>query len=226
MKWIFFSLLLANLAYLGYQLLIESDGPAAVTGKFVEDEKRILLLSERKGLSDRALEAEAVLENPLTFDQEVQGDVCRGLGPFEDILSAQDVAERLGAAGFPIDLRAVDVSTGGADYRVVMPPLPSLQDAFRRLRELKSRGIDSYVIAEGADTQGISLGVFSSEVAARNQQEDLLAEGYDTELRVIDRVVRGYWLFAMEPRPFPEALLRSVTQEYSGVNVTETVCMN
>ena len=226
MKWIFFSLLLANLGYYGYQVLNDGDTPAVVTGNFVEDENRILLLSEREERSDRTLEAEAVLENPITLEQAVQTEFCRRLGPFEDILSAQDVAERIDSAGFPTDLRAVDVSTGSADYRVFMPPLASLQEAFRRLRELKSRGIDSYVIADGADTQGISLGVFSSEVAARNHQEDLLAEGYETELRMIDRLVRGYWLFALEPRPFPANLLAEVLEDYSDVNVTETACMN
>ena len=72
MKWIFFSLLLANLGYYGYQVLNDGDTPAVVTGNFVEDENRILLLSEREERSDRTLEAEAVLENPITLEQAVQ----------------------------------------------------------------------------------------------------------------------------------------------------------
>lgn len=226
MKWIFYSLLLVNIGYLSYQLLWPRESIPAVGSTFAESENRILLLSERTGVSVREQEVTDVLENPMTVEKGSQNQICRGLGPFQDILSAQDIAERLNASGFPIDMRAVDVPADGADYRVVMPPLPSLQDAFRRLRELKSRGIDSYVIAEGPDTQGISLGVFSSEVAARNQQEDLLAEGYETEIRVIDRVVRGFWLFAVEPRPFPPDILDEVSTAYSDVNVAETACMN
>ena len=87
------------------------------------------------------------------------------------IVSARDVAERLKAIGYIVEMTAVDKPTGESDYRVVMPPLSSRQEVFRRHRELKSRGIDSFVITKGVDAQGISLGVFSS----------------NGQLRIIDR---------------------------------------
>jgi hypothetical protein len=132
----------------------------------------------------------------------------------------------LNAVGFSVEMRAVDVPTGVYDYRVILPPLPSLQEAFRRLRELKSRNIDSYVIPEGEDAQGISLGVFSSKEASLSHQERLGDEGYRVEIRRIERVTRGYWLYGALGFGFPDGQIAGVISEFVGVKVTETACLN
>ena len=150
---------------------------------------------------------------------------CMGLGPFENIIPAQDIAERLKAIGYTVEMTAVDKPTGESDYRVLLPPLSSLQEVYRRHREFKSRGIDSFVITKGVDAQGISLGVFSSSGAAENYRRTLFSLGYDVLVKVIPRVNRGYWV-QISQETFPEALLSELDAEFSEVEVTETACTN
>ena len=122
-------------------------------------------------------------------------------------------------------MTAVDTPTGKSDYRLVMPPLNSLQKAFRRFRELKSRGIDSFVITKGLRARGISLGVSSSSAAADDCLRSLMGLGYEVLADVIPRVDRGYWVQTREGF-FIDELLFDVAAEFIDVGVTETGCMN
>jgi len=239
MKWIFYSLLLANLAYMALSLwgegvtsvgMTQNAGNSAVKNSSswrsgVEQKgTRILFLSEASRPGDKPA-LEAVMEQPTLVDAADELKSCMGLGPFENVISAQDVAERLNAIGYTVEMTAVDTTTGESDYRVLMPPLSSLQEAFRKLREFKSRDIDSVVITKGVDAQGISLGVFSSNGGAEDYRQRVVSLGYDVFVKVIPRVNRGYWV-QISQGMFPEALLSEVAAEFIEVEVTETGCMN
>lgn len=297
MKWIFLTLVLANLAYLGYNLTqpAEESLPTVTMAGTINGTEatgrgqsvpEIQLLSERSGVSDRELEQKAVLENPVLLEDATNDDVsldvssgsnagsseqestpemlagkdaaedeprndpgsplesavvaapepepvvvevpagCQSLGPLPGLIAATDVSERLNGVGLAVQVRAIDRPSGNSDYRVVLPPLPSLQEAFRRLRELKSRDIDSYVITEGVDAQGISLGVFSRQASALLQQQNLAAEGYETRIREIPRVEREYWLYTADGVRVPDYQLSALTVEFPGIIATETDCLN
>lgn len=233
MKRIFLTLVLVNLGYLVYQLGMEPKAGSQEKSALKRNDEypAIQLLSERKGRSERQLEVEQVLENPISVDSGIYGGDdaergCQGLGPFGDVIAAQDAAERFSAIGFVVALRAVDETTGEFDYRVVLPPAPSLQEAFRRLRELKSRDIDSYVISQGDDALGISLGVFSNNDSAVQHQQSLAEEGYTANIREIPRVIRGYWVFGLVGGVFPTAQLAPLTAENPTIEVRETACLN
>jgi len=225
MKWIFYTLVLANLVYLGYQLT-SGEAPRITELHAEESQATIQLLSESGVRTDRQIEAEQVLKNPISFDMQAAGSGCLGLGPFEDIVSAMDAAERLNATGFAVQVRAIDTATGDFDYRVVLPPTGSLQEAFRRLRELKSRDIDSYVISQGDDALGISLGVFSTSVAAEQHQSDLSEDGYESVIQEIPRVLRGYWILGVDDGNFPESQLNLIREQVATVGLRETACLN
>lgn len=227
MRLVFYALLMTNLLFLGYLVVREPEAMVTINDGFeVGGETNIQLLSERNGEDVRSIEVAEVLRNPVTIDAtDPASEGCQGFGPFEDILAAQDVAERLNARGTPVTLNAMDVPTGNFDYRVVMAPLPSLQEAFRRLRELKSRDIDSYVITQGEDAQGISLGVFSSVASAENQRTFLDERGYETTIKQIPRLTRGYWIQPDEGL-LEEADVEILVSEFPEVSLTETACMN
>lgn len=231
MKWIFYSLLLANLAYMALSLWGEesvnvrmSANNGAGAASVEQKDARILFLSEVSQSGDEPEKA-PVLEQPTLVAAGDETKSCMGLGPFENVISAQEVAERVSAIGYAVEMTAVDTPTGESDYRVVMPPLSSLQEAFRKLREFKSRNIDSYVITQGEDAQGISLGVFSSTSTAEDYRQELISLGYEVSVKVIPRVNRGYWV-QIGREMFPEALLLEVTAKFDEVEVTETGCMN
>jgi len=227
MKLIFYALLAANLIFLGYLVTREPDQSVRISGSPpLSEASTIHLLSEQSGVDVREIEVAEVLKNAVTVAPGViEESACRGFGPFEDILVAQDVAERLNATGVAVMLNALDSPTGEFDYRVVIPPLPSLQEAFRRLRELKSRDIDSYVITQGEDAQVISLGVFPTEDAAMNHQEFLGERGYDVVIKQIPRLSRGYWIHAEQGSLVSEDV-ESMAAEFPEVSLSETACIN
>lgn len=239
MKWIFYTLLLANLAYMALNLggaVTSRVGATANAGEnvfkdtvpwgsgFEQKGTRALFLLEDSQPGNKSTLV-AVMEQPTLVAAADELKSCMGLGPFENIVSARDVAERLKAIGYIVEMTAVDKPTGESDYRVVMPPLGSRQEVFRRHRELKSRDIDSFVITKGVDAKGISLGVFSSDGAAENYRQGLIDQGYDVLVKVIPRVNRGYWV-QISQEIFPEVLLSEIIAEFIEVEVTETGCMS
>ena len=232
MKWIFYTLVAANIAYFGWQftraeVIQQTQGRAKMAGS------RLMLVSEQRGESIRDIEVQHVLSNPVSAPEEpVEEEVpeeegmCKRLGPFDDVLTAQDVAERFTSVGYAVLLRAVDVPTGAFDYRVVMPPVASLQDAFRKLRELKSRNIDSYVITQGPNARGISLGVFSSQAGAERHLSWLAGEGYEAAIKSIARVSRAYWIYRNGQDDFPPGQLATAQADFSVIKVTKAPCLN
>ena len=226
MRLIFYALLLGNLGFLGYLMLREPPPEIRAPGlEVVGEDVTIMLLSERKGTDARSIVAE-VLENPVTLAGELASSQgCQGLGPFEDVLTAQKVAERLNTAGLDVTLNAVDTPTGEFDFRVVLPPLPSLQEAFRRLRELRSREIDSYVITQGEDAQGISLGAFSTEAASLSHQAFLAEMDYQAVIKRIPRLSRGYWIQAVSGN-LTGTSVDPLVAEFPEVSLTATACTN
>ena len=228
MKYIAVCLLLLNVLYLGYQLWFKDNPKSAASLPESEHHGTLIkLVSESSGADERQLEVEEVLNNPVTEAGPGAGQTCTALGAFEDVVSAQDVAERLDAVGFDADLRAIDKPTGEFDYRVVLPPAPSLQEAFRRLRELKSRDIDSYVITQGEDSLGISLGVFSSRESAVNHMGNLEKGGYEVGIKEIPRLSRGYWIYSQEAsQEFPADFLEYTQTEFSEVELARLSCLS
>lgn len=218
--------------YLAYSLAVDvpvSEFGASTGGTTAElNSPIIILVSEQAQTSDRESELEQMLENPVEVSQqepEARQAQCLGLGPFSAAGPAQDLAERINALGEPVMVRVVDTGTGESDYRLVMPPLASLQEAFRKLRELKASDIDSYVISEGADAQGISLGVFTSEVRAMSLQVELETLGYDTAIREIPRSVRTYWVLS-ETSSYPQKIVEELQASLGAVGLRESVCLN
>ena len=170
MRYIFLTLLLANFGYLGYELLgqpsASSNTVVTMPGKPPAEDKTIFLLTEKQPDETDSAHLDTVINNPVQKDDSAS-NTCDAIGPFQDIFSGQALLNQLQAMNINAALHAVDQPTGQNDYRVLIPPANSLQDAFRKLRELKSRNIDSYVITQGEHALAISLGLFSDEAAAK-----------------------------------------------------------
>jgi hypothetical protein len=239
MIWICFYLLLANLAHTELSLwnqsarmlgATENIGNSAFKNSISNssglEEKGtgILLAREISESRMKAFEEDILWQPGLTAAKD-ELNFCIALGPFENVISAQIAVKRLQTMGYIVELTSVDTPTGESDYRVVMPPLSSQQEAFRRHRELKSHGIDSFVITEGLDARGISLGVFSTNGPAENYRLALAGLGYEVLLDVLPRVNRGYWV-QISAGMFSEELVLEVTSQFIEVDVAETGCMN
>ena len=133
------------------------------------------------------------LEKPL--EVEISDGQCLTIGPFPDIFAGRQVVNQLASLDMKTEVRSIDEATGDHDYRVLIPPLNSLQESYRKLRELKARNIDSYVLTAGANALGISLGVFTNHSHALQTRDRIEEDGYTVSLVEIPRIHREYWLY-------------------------------
>ena len=235
MKMIFWTLLLLNAAYFGYHYLdLEGQSSAAlkpgarvkqVSGDGVQ---AIYLLNENSNAEIRKQELDFIIKNPLLSRRDAKSELCIGVGPFSDLFAGQAAVEQLIAINLEVQLTAVDQMVGRSDYRLMIPPARTLQDAFRKLRELKSQNIDSYVMTQGKDALGISLGVFSSDALATIAKEKLELDGYDSVMVEIPRIVREFWIFdtGQNNLPLPQEVWQSLRIEHPEVEQKEVPCLN
>jgi hypothetical protein len=192
MKYVFVTLLLLNLGYFGYWALAPQQAEEPRVSRSSSNTPTIQLLQEGGQGADPI--SRIVVSSPEVPVSRPEAS-CMAIGPFVDLFSSQAVTSQLTALDQQVSLRAIDELTATTDFRVLLAPAKSLQDAYRRLRELQSQQIDSYVITQGKYSLGISLGVFSRRDAADRTQSDLLKRGYQTEIVTMPRYNRQFWIF-------------------------------
>ena len=59
---------------------------------------------------------------------------------------------------------------------------------------MQTKGVDSFIVAEGADANAISLGYFSSADSARGLMVKMQTSGYPAKIRETFRESTEYWL--------------------------------
>jgi len=192
-RWVFYSLLVVNLVYLGWQLasgalwragpstVIEHADPGEASGA-----PALRLLSEAPQ-PDRSMRP----------DTPPRPGLCPVIGPW----SARDEADRarvqLEAAGLSATIRAVTVQKDHLNW-VYLPPYDSRERALEVLSELQSRGVDSFIVKAGEDANAISLGYFSSGESAEGLRLKMHNAGYPAFVRETSRPVTEYWLYLPE----------------------------
>jgi len=224
MRLVVVALIVMNIAYAIWH---QQHSPVVVSAHQVTEEAAptIRLLTEVVN-TERRQELDEVVSNPVRVDSDGNNTVCDALGPFSDIVDGQAVLERLEALDTPVRLQALDEPTGEYDFRVMIPPASSLEDAFRKLRELKSRGIDSYVITKGEDALAISLGVYSSDTAAKVAQKSHVKEGYQSRITRIPRLNRNFWLIHQKSTALilPEPVFQEFVAEFPQIALASLNC--
>ena len=213
-------LIILNLLYFLWQFVPQDEQVSAVTSKTVTLPTITLIKDVIEEL--RKDEPDQVDTDPLTNDD----DNCMALGPFEDILPGQDVSDRLTTMGLVVNLRAIDEPTGEYDFRLMLPPAASLEDAFRKRRELQAQDIVGHVITEGRDEFAISLGVYSSEEAVKAAQIDHANSGYKSIVARIPRLNRSYWVITEDriPRGITENLIKELQSKFEQVSLDSMNC--
>jgi hypothetical protein len=239
-----------NIGYFAYHWLVVEAMFGFVEQAVVQDVKpvavalsapgvqRIRLLREVQGDASRDRQLNRVIKNPVqqrTIDVPVgpaedstKQVFCQAFGPLSDLFTGQALVEKLKLYDMQTILQAVDQATGDSDYRVVILPAKTPQDAFRKLRELKAASIDSYVITQGLDALGISLGLFSSKAAAAAASTSFTNNGYATQVREIPRLLREFWVYGvtnMERMQVDEAVWEAILIEYPEIEQKMRLCI-
>lgn len=210
MRLIFISLLVVNIVVAVWGLLFsgsdssphhntQAKSAAQLAGAPVSD-KRIVLLSELsleegEGLgvvrkefdtskSQRLLDVDTGVETP---------DLCEMVGPFESQSKASELLERMSAIDVEASIEVMQFPAG-TGYWVFLPPESDRKSALKRLAQLQSRGVDSYVIPKGEKKHGISLGMYTKKSLADARLQlarDLLLE---PEVEIIERKYKEIWV--------------------------------
>lgn len=240
-------LVLLNLLYLSWNLdllpgLDNSDTPI-IRKPIQQAPQNLVLLKELSDLQTteitmQEIDNEAVdvenavsavtLEEVLTtlfieVENEESNLACLALGDFENITISNALVSELRQKGLQARVELQEQIE--SEYRVYMPPFTSDSAVRQTLENLIERGIDSFLITEGDLTQGISLGVFSSQTLAFNLQEELASEGYATSIQESLRRNTEFWIVITSPASIElEGLRQTLLNSQPTLKQSENLC--
>ena len=121
---------------------------------------------------------------------------CASYGPFPGDAAARSGTERLQKAGAEVSQRLVP-GKAKLGYWVYLPSFKNRKEAEAAEALLRRRGIkDIYIVADEANRNAISLGVYSQRSGAVERRKQLRKLGYHPVLADRFRDVPNYWLDA------------------------------
>lgn len=183
MRWIFFSLLILNVVYLIFSLVLRaapSERPQLSAAASIAPAS-LVLLSE-------APVAPASVTPPVSTPP-----LCPAIGPWAVRAEAEQALQQLRRSRYQVTLESLQVERDRLHW-VYLPAGEDRTQALRLLRELQGKGVDSFIVAEGADANAISLGYFSSADSARGLMVKMQSAGYPAVIRETSRETTEYWL--------------------------------
>lgn len=112
---------------------------------------------------------------------------CERFGPFESRAEAEAAAARAGGLDLAAEVGVRQLVEGTPDHQVYLPPLPSLDRARLRVRELQALGVDSYIMGDGGLEGAISIGLFTARDRAEARRDEVSDLGYEVRIRTLER---------------------------------------
>lgn len=211
MKWFLIVLAFLNLLFFGYTEIRQDHATESLLAhqNLHSDKIRLLALAEKPVNTGAA--------NALSRS-------CSEWGP----IAGADLAEvRKAVAPHLANGRVRENVPGNARYWVYISPLAGEAQALERLATLKAAGIaDSLVIRDDPSLRnGISLGVFNDEAAAKVQLEALKQKGV-TDAKIIARAKAETpvsFVFVVEDAALKQELER-LKQTYPKIAAKDVAC--
>lgn len=208
MPWIFLVLVLANIGYFGWKFFVpkvEQPGAAAILAASRPDQ-RLSLLTERRPkvevkAAPEAVTSTAAPEPVLPAQSATEAAAvkqCYWVGPYAGAEQRGVARARFISAGFVV--REESIAGTATDYWVFFPAFVTREQAEAKLVELRRRGVDSFIVNEGAFVNAISLGHFSQEEKAQAFMTRLRGEGWPVEMRSQPKAARELWLYVAPGR--------------------------
>lgn len=206
-------LILANCGLLAWHRWYELPAEAALSTAPALGGKPLELASELTPAQRKALAAEEAPASATAPQAAVAastsaalagvGTACAAYGPFPSDDAVRQGEARLKPLGLQVSEHLVP-GKSKLGYWVYLPPFGSKHEADAAAALLKRRGVqDIYVVADEANRNAISLGVFSRRSYAADRQRQLHKLGYRALLAERFRDEPRYWLDA---RGLPGAL--------------------
>lgn len=199
MPWIFVCLMIANAVYFGWKFMEGTQPqPKVAAAETLLQGAPVQLLSERPEIAVpmARLEADVIAEAEPVVDVSpaiAAAPQCFSVGPFTADAGLQRFVGAMQAKGFVARVDKRKVST--KDYWVFVPAFTNRDRADEKLRELKARGIDGFVVKDGVFVNAISLNHFSKKELAQAFLEKMKAAGVAVEYREIAQEAVERWVY-------------------------------
>ena len=198
MRAIFILLLAANLAFFGYQYFFVGKDEVVTDAKVKVEAAAgggLQLLAEQEDVSKLQARgrSEVKAESPAASNEKPDAEFCTMIGPYGQLLQAEYAVERLVALGAVAHITPVEIKEGES-FWVYLRPEASEKEALRRLYELQKKNIESYVIAKGELTNGISFGRFADYAEAEARSVEIKKQGYEVDIKMLPKMIQETWV--------------------------------
>ena len=121
-------------------------------------------------------------------------DLCYTLGPFSEMQTLRLVTREIKDYVVEASFRSREEQEQTM-FRVFLKPVGSKQEAKALIKELVSNDIrDYFIITDGANKNGISLGYFSNKGRAYGHADRVRKLGFDVIVEPVFRTYTIYWL--------------------------------
>jgi hypothetical protein len=212
MKWITWILLVTNLAVAAY---------FAGEGYWANTPEQIAPLNvDRLSLRSPA-EAASKGASPLRSESAALCVEWRGLSPGEFAQAREQLKALAGQR--VMSFTEVPLETR---HWVIFPPLPSPESAAAKLDELLATGLeDAFVIRDGIWRNGISLGLYASDEAARRRVLEVEDKGVlGTRVELLPRQGTGFYFVIRSEDPEALKSLSGIKQAYPNSQQSRVAC--
>lgn len=187
MRWVFYALLIINLAYGGWKITFWIMQPAvSAPVEAVHDDEGL-----QAPLTLQVVAPSAQVQVAPAVDADKA--LCSSLGPWQDQASAEQARADLGDLAAGASVSAIAVQKQGLSW-VYLPAFPTRDDALKVLKELQRQGVDSFITRDGEADNAISLGFFGSHDSALGLQQRMQQAGFNAQVRETAHDVTEYWL--------------------------------
>lgn len=200
MREIFMVLVIANIAFFAHQFFMgdNSNSSQVVTTSSSSPAAGLQLLAEQehvvlKSSKEPHAEVPSMAESALNADAGQDAELCTMVGPYEQLLHAEYLVERLAALGAKSQITPVEIKEGDA-YWVYLQPEMSEKEALRRLYELQKKQIESYIITKGELANGISFGRYGDRAEAEIRLKEIKSNGYEALIKTIPKTINETWV--------------------------------
>lgn len=216
MRWVFYALLIINLAYGGWKLTFWMMQPAAsATPAVVQEQLPQAPLTLQVVAASLPLTA-AVPATPVSASNAL----CTSLGPWQDAAAANQAKADLGALAAGANVASVSVQKQGLNW-VYLPSFATRDEALAVLKQLQGQGVDSFITADGASQNAISLGFFGSHDSALGLQQRMQQAGFNAQVRETAHDITEYWLYLAAVK---EGALAAWLDQHKDVTLGKVAC--
>jgi hypothetical protein len=158
------------------------------------------------------------------YDEPVEAaEFCQMLGPIAEPEAADDLRDHL--LNDEVSARRDDVLvTSIVGYLVSLGPFAHPEEALATHRKLDEQALDNFVFSDADQRNGISLGFFSTRLAAENQAASISKYGYEPGIQEREQMAREHWVFVGEGGELPPGYWADLQGSYPLLTLRRGFC--